>query len=155
MNNIATHEGGCLCGTVRYKTEGDPKYVGICHCRYCQLRTGSAFGISVYFDSGQVNVLQGNTSLKSFKYPTESGRQSYLQFCSDCGTTLLWCSQWRPSMTGIGGGTFDPPTFWYKIEREVFCRSKAKFINTDVNDQFDTGPVYTPLNEEELRLKGG
>ena len=72
MNNIATHQGGCLCGTVRYKTEGDPKYVGICHCRYCQLRTGSAFGISVYFDSGQVNVLQGNTSLKSFKYPTES-----------------------------------------------------------------------------------
>jgi|TARA_B100000809_G_scaffold123834_1_gene121979 hypothetical protein len=58
-------------------------------------------------------------------------------------------------MTGIGGGTFDPPTFWYKIEREVFCRSKAKFINTDVNNQFDTGPVYTPLNEEALRLKGG
>ena len=128
MNNIANHEGGCLCGKVRYKTEGDPKYVGICHCRYCQLRTGSAFGISVYFDNGQVNVLQGDASLKSFKYPTESGRQSHLQFCSDCGTTLLWSSQWRSSMTGVGGGTFDPPTFWYKLNGKYFVDPKQNLL---------------------------
>ena len=57
-------------------------------------------------------------------------------------------------MMGIGGGTFDPPAFWYEIEREVFCRSKAEFIDTNINDQFDTGPVYEPKIDEEVRLKG-
>ena len=155
MNEIDKHEGGCLCGVVRYQTEGKPQYVGLCHCRYCQLRTGSAMGISVYFESDQVILLQGQNSLKSFKYSTESERQSHLQFCSDCGTAMLWSSQWRPGMTGVGGGTFDPPAFWYDIEREVYCRSKAKFIDTNVDDKFDTGPVYEPLIEEPMRLKGG
>ena len=64
------HEGGCLCGGVRYRTKGDPKRVGVCHCRYCQLRTGSALGISVYFDAEAVEVLQG--ALKPYAYTTES-----------------------------------------------------------------------------------
>ena len=60
-----------------------------------------------------------------------------------------------PSLTGIGGGTFDPPTFWDEVEREIFCRSRAEFINTDVKDKFKSGPVYQPVNDEEPLLKGG
>ena len=155
MSSADIHEGGCLCGSIRYKVTGNPQYVGVCHCRYCQLRTGSAFGISVYFDDGQVTVIKGENSMKSYKYRTESSRESLLRFCNICGTTLLWSSEWRAGMMGIGGGTFDPPAFWYEIEREVFCRSKAEFIDTDINDQFDTGPVYEPKIHEEVRLKGG
>ena len=154
MKNNEIHEGGCLCGDIRYKSEGEPKYVGVCHCRYCQLRTGSALGISVYFDNEQVTLVKGGESLKLYEYPTESGRSSRLRFCTNCGTALLWASDWRPGMLGVGGGTFDPPTFWYQIEREVFCRSKAEFINTGVEDKFDTGPVYEPINSEDIRLKG-
>src|SRR2546422_6792471 len=42
-----THEGGCLCGTVRYRVVGNPNptLTGVCHCTLCQRRTGSAFGI--------------------------------------------------------------------------------------------------------------
>ena len=155
MKNKEIHEGGCLCGNIRYNTNGKPKYVGVCHCRYCQLRTGSALGISVYFDSDQVTLVKGNQNLKSFEYPTQSGRQSRLSFCEKCGTALLWSSDWRPGMMGVGGGTFDPPTFWYQIEREIFCRSKADFINTDIEDKSETGPVYEPVDNEDIRLKGG
>lgn len=45
------HEGGCLCGAVRYRTEGLPVFTIVCHCRACQHRTGSAFGIGAYFPS--------------------------------------------------------------------------------------------------------
>ena len=51
-----THEGGCLCGSVRYQVTGAPEVASICHCRYCQLRSGSAFGISVYFAQDQVQL---------------------------------------------------------------------------------------------------
>ena len=28
-------EGGCLCGKVRYSTEAEPAFVGVCHCQNC------------------------------------------------------------------------------------------------------------------------
>jgi len=33
------HEGGCLCGSVRYRTTGDPVAATVCHCKFCQRRT--------------------------------------------------------------------------------------------------------------------
>ena len=49
------HQGGCFCGKLRYETVGEPVRTAVCHCRYCQLRTGTAFGISVYFNTNQVS----------------------------------------------------------------------------------------------------
>ena len=154
MRNQKVHEGGCLCGGIRYKTTGSPQYVGVCHCRYCQLRTASAFGISVYFDDGQVLITKGTDLIRSYIYPTQSGRESHLRFCRNCGTTLLWSSEWRPGMMAVGGGTFDPPTFWYDVEKEIFCRSRAEFVDTNVSEKLETGPVYQPKNEEDHRLNG-
>ena len=42
-----SHKGGCFCGAVRYETVGKPVRVSLCHCRYCQLRTGTAL-VSVF-----------------------------------------------------------------------------------------------------------
>lgn len=155
MNKLDTHEGGCLCGGVRYKTEGNPEYVGLCHCRYCQLRTGSAMGISVYFENNLVSINTGETSIKPHEFQTESGGNFVIQFCSNCGTSLFWRLTARPGLVGVGGGTFDPPTFWYEVEREVFCRSKADFIHTDIKDKFVSAPTYQPIKDEAIHLKGG
>jgi len=45
-------------------------------------------------------------------------------------------------------GTFDAPTFWYKPEREVFCRSKAGFVTTNIEERYDTAPIYKPVLQE-------
>jgi hypothetical protein len=34
-------EGGCYCGSVRYKAEGDALFKGQCHCRYYHIHLKS------------------------------------------------------------------------------------------------------------------
>ena len=152
MSDNKNHEGGCACGQVRYKTKAEPTLTSVCHCRYCQLRTGSAFGISVYIDSKNVERLSGE--LKEFEYETESGTKITTEFCSNCGTTVYWTAEIFEGMTGIGGGTFDPPTFWYDIKREVFCRSKAPFVDNHVKDKYETSPIYNPVKVDDARKIG-
>ena len=48
---MSAHNGGCLCGNVRYKVTGNPEISAACRCRYRQLRTGLAFGALAYFNN--------------------------------------------------------------------------------------------------------
>jgi hypothetical protein len=36
-------EGGCLCGSVRYRIVGTSKSIGHCHCESCQKASGAPF----------------------------------------------------------------------------------------------------------------
>ena len=47
----AIREGGCGCGHVRYRVEGEPIFVNNCHCRLCQRQTGSTSVVNAFFES--------------------------------------------------------------------------------------------------------
>lgn len=119
------HEGGCLCGAVRYRVKAEPVRASICHCRNCQRRTGSAFGIGAYFKQADVEFLG---DLKSFEYRSdESGRWLRTEFCPNCGTTLSWTAEALAGLRAIAGGSFDDPN-WLKIDRHGWTRSKQKWF---------------------------
>jgi hypothetical protein len=149
------HTGGCLCGEVRFEVEGEPTMVGLCHCRYCQLRTGSAFGISIYFPTTMINIISGG--FDKYCYETSSGGQVEVDRCKTCGTSLFWELKLETlkGLKGTAGGSYDPPTFWYKIEHEVFARSKAKFCTIDAPVSYTTSFATLPVKQEEPRLVGG
>ena len=54
------HEGGCLCGAVRYQATGQPMRATVCHCTFCQRITGSAFGVWVTYRKEQVALSGGS-----------------------------------------------------------------------------------------------
>jgi hypothetical protein len=56
---LTRHEGGCVCGAVRYATSGDPIRVTVCHCTWCQRRTGTAFSVEAVFDENKVELNGG------------------------------------------------------------------------------------------------
>lgn len=88
-----THEGGCLCGAVRYRVNGDPSEVGVCHCTFCKRRTGSAFGVGAYFAKEAVEIATG--ALRAYEYCSdETGHWLRMEFCPECGTTVTWTADW-------------------------------------------------------------
>jgi len=125
MSNV--HEGGCVCGQTRYRVQGNPQRVSACSCTWCQKRTGSALGISVYFLKNDVEIIQGN--LGSYRLISDGGRWINQEFCQNCGTALTWTLEFLPDYRGIAGGTFDQPTFWYRLQRYVFARSKPDWLH--------------------------
>ena len=151
MSDNEQHEGGCACGKVRYQTTGQPEVHAVCHCRYCQLRTGSAFGVGAYFPNDKVSLLSGD--LNNHRYQTESGNNVTTSFCSACGTTTHWQidSEFLDGKTAIAVGTFDPPSFWFDINREIFLRTKAPFVEIDAENKFETSGTYKPVKEDEDR----
>ena len=89
------HEGGCLCGAVRYRAKNEPERKSICHCRNCQRRTGSAFGIGAYFREADVEL---HGELRTYELRSdESGRWLKMQFCPNCGGTVTWTVEAFPA----------------------------------------------------------
>ena len=99
----------CCCGKATIGVEGNPKIHLACHCSNCKKRTGSAFGVSAYFDDTQILSKHGNTEIyEILNEDTEQERY----FCKSCGTTLYWKIMKFTGipniskMTGIAGGCF-------------------------------------------------
>jgi hypothetical protein len=127
MNEM--HAGGCICGAVRYATYGDPLRVTVCHCTWCQRRTGSAFSVEPVFDSANVAITGG--PLTRYRHISDtSGRWLELAFCPTCGTNIGFMLQWRPGAMIIDAGTFDEPG-WIRADRHrfrhIFLRSAQKW----------------------------
>ena len=121
-----THEGGCLCGAVRYRVSNAPVVAAACHCTYCQRRTGSAFGLVTYFREQDVEIIRGE--LKTYEHRSdESKRWLRKQFCVTCGTTISLAAEVLPGACGIEGGTFDDPQ-WFKIEWHTWLRSAHPWV---------------------------
>ncbi len=121
------HEGGCVCGAVRYRARGEPVVSMACHCRFCQQRLGSAFALVAYFDEQNIEFTQGRLSQYEHR-SDESGRWLRMGFCPRCGTTLTHTAEVRPGLRSIAVGTFDDPD-WVRIERHIWVRSKRPWVS--------------------------
>jgi hypothetical protein len=120
------HQGGCLCGAVRYTVEGEPLRAHVCHCTYCQRRTGSAFAMVAVFDEKKVSI--SGPPLNSYEYRSdESGRRLWFQFCPRCATTVGFRIERAPTAYAISVGTFDDPE-WFRINRHIWTRSAQDWV---------------------------
>jgi hypothetical protein len=95
----------CACGQAAITVNAMPTMHGVCHCTNCKRRTGSAFGISVYFDKTAVASQIGKTNIYAFHHAAQNHDQER-HFCPDCGTTLFWYLTALPEKIGIAGGCF-------------------------------------------------
>jgi hypothetical protein len=116
-------EGGCYCGAVRYRAEGNPVFKAQCHCRECQ-----------YISGGSPNVVMGVPE-SGFSYTRGAGkpfRRKDLanpvtrEFCAECGTHLLTRA---PSMGAVmlKVGTLDDPSLFGGPQMITYTSEKQSF----------------------------
>ena len=117
-----TREGGCLCGGVRFKTEGEPLNVRICHCRNCQKAMGSPFFARALFPQTALSV-EGETG----RYPSSENVDRV--FCKQCGTRLF---SWRRNGTaaGVALATFDDRNAFAPSEH-IWVSEKIAWVRID------------------------
>jgi hypothetical protein len=123
------HSGGCVCGSVRFKASGEPLRVTICHCTWCQRRTGTAFGTEVVFAGDQVEIT-GQDITRYRHISDESGRWLDIEFCRRCGSNLGFTLEAAPGIRTLPAGAFDDPG-WIRAEhckvRHVYLRSRREW----------------------------
>jgi hypothetical protein len=79
-------DGRCHCGYVTYDAEIDPEKVIICHCRDCQMLSGSAFRTMALSREGTFRLRSGQ--LKIYVKTADSGTKRAQSFCPECGTQI-------------------------------------------------------------------
>lgn len=118
-------DGGCQCGGVRYRVEGEPVSVGICHCTQCQKQSGSAFGMSFIVPKEAFQLLRGR--LKTFTRMSDSGRPVVCAFCPECGTRIYHETRWLEGVLNIKPGTFDDTSFLRPLA-QVWTATKQRWL---------------------------
>jgi len=94
--------GGCQCGAVRFRVEGELGEASICHCRMCQKATGGFFG--PYVSVPRVDDLVWT---RGARRRFQSSNKVQRGFCGDCGTPLTF--EYGDSHIGLAIGAFDRP----------------------------------------------
>jgi hypothetical protein len=134
---------------------GEPRRVTICHCQWCQRRTGSAFGIECVFDDAQVEFL-GEPPREYRHTSDETGRWLDVRFCQKCGCNLGFKLEAVPGIQTIAAGTLDDPSR-ISAERQhfrhVFTRSRRDWsiISEQVECHDTLPPAVAPPSPETPR----
>lgn len=95
--------GGCQCGAVRYRIEGQLGPAGFCHCRMCQKAFGSLGAPLVSVKPDVFSWTRGTPATFRSSPPVQRG------FCRDCGTPLFLLEDGH-GVIEIAIGTLDDPS---------------------------------------------
>ena len=97
--------GGCMCGAVRYELESDPFDCGWCHCRTCQLNSGSPAMVFASVPDGKLVWTEGADKVRSIS----SSSFGHREFCGECGTPILMKVDHQPETVDFSVATLDDP----------------------------------------------
>jgi hypothetical protein len=111
----------CGCGRVEITVDGEPSLISLCHCDFCQKRSGSVLSVTAVFRREQVVAIDGE--VKRYNGLEVDGEGPVggspeginYYFCTTCGSTLYnESSDWRApgeQIVGITVGNFVDPAF--------------------------------------------
>ena len=116
-------EGGCYCGQLRYKAEGEPVLKAQCHCRECQYISGGAPNIVLAMPPTGFGYTKGKPKTftrNDLEHPVTR------EFCENCGTHIVSRAPGFPAVI-IKVGTLDSPKEFGGPNMAIFTIDKQSF----------------------------
>lgn len=144
-------EGGCACGSVRYRLTAEPLFTHCCHCLNCQRQTGSAFVINLLIEADRVELVAGDP--QAVDVPRDDGSTQRIYRCPDCQVAVYSNYGW-PELLFVRGGTLDQPSS-VSPDVHIFTRSKLPWIELpdDVpafEVYYDRKTLWPPASNERM-----
>ncbi len=137
----ATREGGCACGLVRYRLDGEPLFTHCCHCLNCQRQTGSAFVINVLIEADRVALLAGEP--RTVDVPRDGKRAQRIHRCPGCQVAVFSEYGW-PEVSFVRAGTLDDPA---SVSPDVHIYTASKLPWVSLPDAVPAFEVYYDRRE--------
>lgn len=139
------YHASCACGKLTIACEGEPQAVVQCHCKDCKKRTGSPFGVGVYYSTDKVDI-RGVSQRYIRKGLSGAPVDEY--FCPNCASTVYWMTERHPGGLGISYGCVDgmdlPPI------RTVFEQDRCSWVQQLDIDTFIRGRDSVQVRQKLL-----
>jgi len=101
--SMASVEGGCLCGAVRYRLTAAPLYSVICHCVSCRKASAAPSVAWLTVRAGDFQLLRGVP--RGFR----SSAGVLRTFCERCGTPLTYVNERSEGSIDLTTVSLDDP----------------------------------------------
>ena len=117
-----------MCRTVRFELESEPSHCGWCHCRTCQLSSGTPAQAFASVKRGDWVPVSGAENVRMVR--SSSFGQRF--FCGECGTPLYVTVDHQPDTLDFSVVTLDDPEA-VPPEYHIFWSSKIGWFNPGDN----------------------
>ena len=117
-------QGGCLCGSVRFRYDGPLRPVVGCHCTQCR-RTSGHYVAATRGERARLSFARDD-GLRWY----ESSPAVFRGFCGECGASLFWTRGGSDTMS-IMAGSLDDPTGLRMVQH---------IYTADAGDYYRIGP---------------
>ena len=139
---MSVHTGGCQCGAVRFRVEGEMRDSSVCYCRMCQ-KASAAYALALVNTRGaDLTWTRGEPSW------FQSSNVARRGFCAACGTPLAYDA---PDGLALAVIAFDDPdavapTIAYGIEgKRPWCDSVPGLPQRVTMDDIEAAPFLDTL----------
>lgn len=136
---MSEHDGGCLCGQVRFRVTAQALDSGYCHCRMCQKNSGAPVVAWVIFPADGFRWIAGTPAV----YASSARARRF--FCSNCGSYMVFATEDSPAEVSVNTASFDDPSV-FPPKMHIFVESRISWFNTadDLPRYEGYGPVGPP-----------
>ncbi len=121
---MKNHDGGCLCGKVRFRVMGTPLDSGYCHCRMCQKNSGAPVVAWATFPIASFSWIAGQPGAYA------SSAEATRSFCASCGSYLVFMSTSSPAEVSINVASLDAPDA-FPPRKHIFVESRISWFHTE------------------------
>jgi hypothetical protein len=112
------YEGGCLCGSIRYRVKGKQLRGTICHCSMCRKWSGAPFLTWTLFNKDKFEWIRGTPGA------INATPAVIRKFCERCDCPLSFEFTDSSAIVGVTTGTLDKP--------DEFCPTRQNWTSREV-----------------------